>query len=429
MALSFSEGSIGGDIESISLNQLENFYGDRLSDKLPVEVEDLTKEPQGSNGFAIAPENSATGNALLLINPHTSFYFRAEVHMVSEEGLNAYGAVTWGQFFIYQGFSDKAGWMHTSSRADVIDEYLETVVEKEDGFYYAYGDEERKFTATTLSLPYKDGDEMAEKQVTVYHSHHGPVIREADGKWVAVRLMNEPMKALSQSYLRTKASGHDEYYESGRTKTNSSNNTVYADAQGNIAYYHGNFHPKRDLSFDFTKPVDGSNPATEWQGLHPMEEQIIVVNPENGWLMNTNNWPFSAAGEFSPKKEDYPLYMSNNRENHRGLHAIKVLEGKKDFTIDSLIAAAYDSYLPAFEELIPPLVAAYDATADSNPLKASVAEQIEVLRGWGYRYSATSVPTSLAVYWGEELMRQSMAESQRRCIYVYDYLTGETTAD
>lgn len=429
MALSFSEGSIGGDIESVSLNQLENFYGQRLTNKLPIEVEDLTKEPQGSNGFAIAPANSATGNALLLINPHTSFYFRAEVHMVSEEGLNTYGAVTWGQFFVYQGFSDKAGWMHTSSRADVIDEYLETVIEKDDGFYYQYGNEQRRFKETTLSLPYKDGDGMAEKVVTVYHSHHGPVIRDEDGKWVAVRLMNEPMKALTQSFLRTKANGHKEYYESGRTKTNSSNNTVYADAQGNIAYYHGNFHPKRDTSLDFTKPLDGSNPATEWQGLHPLEEQIIVVNPENGWLLNTNNWPFSAAGAFSPKKEDYPVYMSNNRENHRGIHAARVLEGKKDFTLDSLIAAAYDSYLPAFEELIPPLLAAYDSTDDTDPIKTSVGEQIEVLREWDYRFSGTSIETSLAIYWGEELMRQSMAESKRRNIYIYDYMISETTAE
>jgi len=429
MALSFSEGSIGGDIESVSLNSLENFYGERLSDRLGVETEDLTSEPQGSNGFAIAPNNSATGNALLLINPHTSFYFRAEVHMVSEEGLNAYGRVTWGQFFVYQGFSDKAGWMHTSSHADVIDEYLETVVEQEDGYYYKYGDELRPFKATTLNLPYKDGDTLATKEVTVFHNHHGPVIREADGKWVTVRLMNEPMKALSQSFLRTKANGHSEYYESGRTKTNSSNNTVYADAQGNIAYYHGNFHPRRDLSYDYTKPVDGSNPATDWQGLHPLEEQIILLNPENGWLMNTNNWPFSAAGEFSPKKEDYPVYMSNNRENHRGIHAIRVLEDKKDFTLESLLEAAYDSYLPAFAELIPTLVEAYDNAADANPLKAGVSDQIEVLRGWDYRYSETSVPTSLAVFWGEELMRQSMPESRRLGIYIYDYMAQETSVD
>ena len=77
--------------------------------------------------MAIAPSNTADHHALLLINPHTSFFFRSEAQMVSDEGLNAYGALTWGQFFIYQGFNERAGWMHTSSGVDNIDEYRETV--------------------------------------------------------------------------------------------------------------------------------------------------------------------------------------------------------------------------------------------------------------------------------------------------------------
>jgi acyl-homoserine-lactone acylase len=319
--------------------------------------------------------------------------------------------------------------MHTSSRADVIDQYLETVVETEDGYYYKYGDELLPFKTTKLSLPYKDGDTLASKEVTVFHSHHGPVIRETDGKWVSVRLMNEPMKALSQSYLRTKASGHAEYYETGRIKTNSSNNTVYADAQGNIAYYHGNFHPRRDLNYDYTKPVDGSDPATEWQGLHPLEEQIILTNPANGWLMNTNNWPFSAAGEFSPRKDDYPVYMSDNRENYRGIHAIKVLEDKKDFTLESLHEAAYDSYLPAFADLIPALLDAYDSFASDHWYKTKLEEQVAALRDWDYRYSEASIPTSLAVTWGQVLMLQSMGKARLQGMDIYEYMIGSTTAD
>src|SRR5204863_2458148 len=87
-------------------------------------------EPKGSNGFAIAPSNSSSKHALLWINPHTSFFFRAEAQATSDEGLNAYGAITWGQFFVYQGWNEHAGWMHTSSGVDNIDEYLETVTQK-----------------------------------------------------------------------------------------------------------------------------------------------------------------------------------------------------------------------------------------------------------------------------------------------------------
>ena len=132
MALTFSEGSIGGDIEKVNLGQLEAFYGGGQA-KAPAEEPDADfVEPSGSNGVAIAPANTAAGRALLLINPHTSFFFRAEAQMVSEEGLNAYGALTWGQFFIYQGFNDRTGWMHTSSSVDAVDEYAETDSRKGD---------------------------------------------------------------------------------------------------------------------------------------------------------------------------------------------------------------------------------------------------------------------------------------------------------
>jgi acyl-homoserine lactone acylase PvdQ len=236
-------------------------------------------------------------------------------------------------------------------------------------------------------------------------------VREANGKWVSVRLMQENIKALEQSYLRTKARNYKAYRETMELKANSSNNTIFADADGDIAYFHGNFIPKRDTSFDWTKPVDGSNPATEWRGILSIDETPRLLNPKSGWLYNVNNWPWSAAGASSPKKEDYPVYVERGGESARGLHAIRVLENKKDFTLESLIAAAYDSYLPWFEKTLPALIKAWDETPASNPLKAKLAEQIALLRQWDLRWSATSVPTSLAVFWGEEVRRQLGARS------------------
>jgi acyl-homoserine lactone acylase PvdQ len=419
MALTFSEGSIGGDIEKINLGQLEAFYGKgpktepsrassafapaRRGDR-PVDEAPQFVEPTGSNGAAIAPSNTIGRHPLLLINPHTSFFFRAEAQMTSEEGLNAYGALTWGQFFIYQGFNDRAGWMHTSSGVDNVDEYLETVTKNGDGFSYRYGAGERPLKAARITVPYKTATGVAQKEFTVYRTHHGPVVREVDGKWVSVRLMQEPLKALTQSYTRTKARNYKAFRQTMELHTNSSNNTIYADADGTIAYFHSNFIPKRDTRFDWTRPVDGSDPATEWKGVLSIDETPGLLNPASGWLYNTNNWPWSAAGPSSPKKSDYPAYVDRgSEESPRGLHAIRVLENRKDFTLDSLIAAAFDSYLPAFDTLLPPLLKAYDETPATNPLKAKVSEQIALLRGWDHRWSVTSTPTSLAVYWGERI--------------------------
>jgi acyl-homoserine-lactone acylase len=403
MALSFTEGSIGGDIEKVNLNQLQAFYG-----KTPVQVGavQVEKEPSGSNGAAIAPANTASHHALLLINPHTSFFFRSELQMVSEEGLNAYGASTWGQFFIYQGFNEHTGWMHTSSGVDAVDEYLETVLKKGDEWTYSYGGRTRPVTSGEIVVPYKSGSGMAERRFTVYRTHHGPIVREANGKWLAIRLMQEPIKALMQSYLRTKATDYKTYLETMELKANSSNNTIFADSQGDIAYFHGNYIPRRDPGFDWTKPVDGSNPATEWKGLLSLQETPHLLNPPSGWLYNSNNWPWSGAGESSLRKEDYPAYVESGGESARGLHAIRVLKDKKDFTLDSLITAAYDSYLTWFEKPLPALVKAWDDAPESNPIKAKVAEQIALLRKWDLRWAVDSVPTSLAVFWGEDVRRR-----------------------
>jgi acyl-homoserine-lactone acylase len=429
MALSFSEGSIGGDIESISLRDLDALYGQRAPGKTSAaSPEPVVREPKGSNGFAIAPSRSASGHALLLINPHTTFYFRPEVHVISEQGLNAYGAVTWGQFFVYQGFSDRAGWMHTSGGADVIDEYMETVINKSTGVHYKYGDGARAFITKKITVPYKQGGALAEKTFTAYYSHHGPIVREAGGKWISVRLMQEPIKALTQSYLRTKAKNYAELYRAMELRTNSSNNTVYADADGNIAYFHGNFVPIRDPKFDWTNPVDGSDPATEWKGLHPINETITLFNPPSGWIQNTNNGPFSAAGPYSPRAHDYPAYMSVNPENPRGINAVRVLSRQTDFTLDRLIAAAYDPTLSAFEKLIPALLKAYEETPPGDVLKTRLADPIAMLRGWDFKCSVRSVPTSLACFWGQDLLIRVGDAAKKKGVSFYDFIANETTA-
>jgi acyl-homoserine-lactone acylase len=414
MALSFTEGSIGGDIERVNLNQLQAFYGkdaDRQAfhrapgNRTPYADESQPAEPGGSNGMAIAPSNTTARHALLLINPHTSFFFRAELQMVSGQGMNAYGAVTWGQFFIYQGFNERTGWMHTSSGVDAVDEYLETVQKKGEGYFYKYGNEERPLAASQIAVPYRAGDALAERKFTVYRTHHGPIVREANGKWISIRLMQEPVKALEQSYTRTKTKDYKSFRQTMELKANSSNNTVFADADGDIAYFHGNFIPKRDTSFDWTKPVDGSNPATEWHGLHTVDETPHLLNPKSGWLYNTNNWPWSAAGPSSPKKEDYPAYVESGGESARGLHAIRVLRDTRDFTLESLIAAAFDSYLTWFEKPIPALINAWEQTTNAT-IKAKLAPQIALLRAWDLRWAVNSVPTSLAIFWGEDVRRR-----------------------
>jgi acyl-homoserine-lactone acylase len=429
MALSFSEGSIGGDIEDVSLNQLEAFYGHNPQALARVAPPSSWQEPTGSNGIAIAPKLSADGHALLLINPHTSFFFRSELQITSDAGLDAYGAVTWGQFFIYQGFNHHIGWMHTSTGLDAVDEFAETIVRKDGQLFYRYGKELRPVTTRTINVPYraKDGS-MATRNFTVYATHHGPVVREKDGKWIATALMNKPMEALEQSWLRTRASDYASYMKVAELKANSSNNTIFADDKGEIAYLHPQFIPKRDDRFDYTKPVDGSNPATDGQGLLPLDAAPHLLNPPNDWIMNTNDWPYSAAGPYSPKRADYPRYMDTFGENPRGIHATRLLTGARGVSMASLITMAFDSYLPAFARQLPILIADYDALPANDPLRPRLKGQIAMLHDWDYRWGIASMPTSLAVFWGDILWDEVNKADTSEGLSIYDVMAEKAGA-
>lgn len=425
MPLYFFEGSIGGDIESIPTRALQQFY-DSATTIAYEPVNAVPNEPQGSNGFAISGKLTESGKAMLLINPHTSFFFRGEVHVASEEGLNVYGAVTWGQFFVYQGFNEHNGWMHTSSYTDVMDEFVETVVEKDGNRFYKYGEELRPVIQKEVTLSYTEGDSLKQKSFTVFRTHHGPVTHLTNGKWTATAMNWSPAKALEQSFLRTKTTSYDEFLKVMDLRTNSSNNTVYADADGTIAFHQGNFIPKRDVQFDYSKPVDGSNPATDWRGLHEVTEEIQLVNPPNGWIQNCNSTPFTAALEFSPKKENYPYYMATEPENFRGIHAQRVLTGRSGYTLDKLIETAYDPYLPAFEKLIPGLIDAFDK---SGKKYAALKPAIDTLRIWNKKVSKTSVGMSLAHFYISTYMQKGERDPELELIDVINYFGTGSPAE
>ncbi len=435
MALSFSEGSIGGDVERVSIKELEAFYGNRPRPMAMNEVsnpEDPLRfqEPKGSNGMAIAPANTANHHALLLINPHTSFFFRSELQLTSDSGLNAYGAATWGQFFIYQGFNEHAGWMHTTSGVDSVDEFAETIVRKTGKLYYRYGDTERPLKTSVIRIPFASPTGASGvRAFTVYHSHHGPIVRQSGDTWIAFALMNKPVEALSQSFLRTKAVNYAAFRKVSELAANSSNNTLFADAEGTIAYMHPQFIPRRNDRFDYTQPVDGADPATDWAGVHPASEAPQLVNPATGWVYNTNDWPWSAAGPDSPKREAFPRYMDTAGPNPRGAHATQVLSASKAFTPETLVAAAYDPYMPAFGELIPALVGAYNITPGADPVKVRLADQIALLKGWDDRWSLDSTATSLAVFWGEALWAKAAPAAKAAGISVYEAMAHRTTPD
>ncbi|MDO9261801.1 MAG: penicillin acylase family protein [Flavobacteriaceae bacterium] len=400
--LMWTDGSIGAiSTAGISLNELKNFYTNKEEETL-AQLTFKEENYNGSNGFAFSPKITASGNAILYINPHVTFYFRPEVHMISEEGLNAYGAVTWGQPFVYQGFNEHCGWMHTSSQADISDAYIEKLSQKNNQWVYEYEGKLRPVTIKNITIKYKKDNQLASKTFKTFFTHHGPIMAKRDGQYLSLRHNNRDMNGFIQSWLRTKAASFADFKKTMELGANPSNNTVYADSEGNIAYWHGNFLPRRNPNYDWSKPVDGSIKATEWQGFHPVSESVHLYNPENGWLQNCNATPFTVAGKFSPKKTDYANYLAPDGENFRGLNAVRVLDEEKIYTLDKVIKAGYDTRLTAFELLIPALINAFEKNqTNSYP---ELTEPIKILKNWDKRVGENSVATTLAIEWGEKLM-------------------------
>jgi acyl-homoserine lactone acylase PvdQ len=399
--LLWTDGSIGAiNTADLTTRDLRELYGDQSTTFIP-NLKPVDHQT-GSNGFAIAPSRSASGNALLYINPHTTFYFRPEVQVNSEEGLHVYGAVTWGQFFIYQGFNEHCGWMHTSANVDVADTYEEKITQKGKAYFYEYNKAQRPVKEKKIRIRYLKEGALQTKEFNTYFTHHGPVMAKRNGKWISLRSYNRSAISLKQSWLRTKAKGFEEYKKVMDLKANTSNSTVFADNKGNIALWHGNFIPVRDRNLNWSKAVDGSTSATEWKGLHKVEETVHIYNPPNGWIQNCNSTPFTGAGLYSPKPENFPRYMAPDGENFRGVNAVRVLEREKQYTIDKLIAAGYDRTLSAFEVLVPALLTAFEKNL-SDTAYVSLAEPIAILKAWDYQSGASSVATTLAVEWAQKL--------------------------
>jgi acyl-homoserine lactone acylase PvdQ len=387
--LLWTDGSIGAiSTGDVTEQETALFYG-LPKQVASVKYQNPDEKLTGSNGFAVGPSLSKSGNSLFYINPHVTFYFRPEVHVVSEEGLSVYGAVTWGQFFIYQGFNPYNGWMHTSSEVDVADAYIETTRDNQGTMEYQLDGKWIPFKTKWITL--------GSRKIKTYFNHRGPVLAARNGHWISVRSYNRARKSLIQSWLRTKTTGFDSFKQVMEMRANTSNNTVYADNKGNIAYWHGNYVPRRDGAQDWGVPQDGSSSKNDWRGLHRLDEIVHSYNPASGWIQTCNSTPFTVSGISSPKRADYPVYMAPDGENFRDRNAVRLFSQTGKLDLSGLIELGYDRRLMAFEVLIPSLLKAMAGELDL----LEVAQELKI---WDYTASTSSIAQTIAIRWGQKIM-------------------------
>jgi penicillin amidase len=357
---------------------------------------------EGSNMWAVAPSRSATGHAMLLINPHVGFFGggqRYEAHLNSGEGLDVSGFAILRTPYIRSGHNRFLGWSHTNNYAQTADVYLENFDVPGDPLAYRYADGHRHAVEWTQEIRVKTPKGIEVRQVLLRKTHHGPILGMRDNMGLAVRAAAVEGGAMEQRWAMARARNLREFQAALARTALTGSNTIYADRAGNIYYLHGNAIPRRNTKFDWANPLDGSDPATEWQGLHTLSELPQVLNPKSGWLQNCNSTVFltSAAGD-NPLPANYPAYMAPEPDTPRAQRSRAILDGAARFTFDEWTRLGLDSKVGIAAARVPELVAQYRKWTAADPARAlKLADLVAVLESWDQVARNDSVPTTLFV--------------------------------
>jgi penicillin amidase len=372
-------------------------------------IDNDLKEHTGSNGWVVGPSRSASGYAMLFINPHLPFFGPGQVyegHVHSDEGWNFTGYTRFGFPLPYVGHNENGGWVSTDNAADLTDVYLETFDDPARPLAYKYGKEHRLATERVEEIRVKTPNGIETRKFTMRKTHHGPIVATRDGKMLALRMA----KFESDGWLR-------EWYDMTRATSLAAlkraitplnmlfGNVMYADRQGNTWYLYNGAVPKRDPRFDWTKPVDGSDPATEWQGYHTIDELPQLTNPKTGWMQNCNTTPFLLTSEGNPDPKQFPKYMVQEGDNPRGAISREILASKSTFTFDEWRRLAFDTRVMNADKRLPGLIAALKQREDPQS-----REVYDELVRWNHRSANDSIAMTLFSLWHDRVSRDEKAD-------------------
>jgi acyl-homoserine-lactone acylase len=366
-----------------------------------------------SNVWAIGPTKSATGHAMLFINPHDPFFGFSqfyEGHLHSDEGWDLSGATFFGWPFPHLGHSQYLGWSMTVNYPNIASVYEEAFDDPIHSLAYRYSNGHRTAIEWTDEIKVKTDSGFSTRKFVFRKTHHGPIAAIRDGKPLAVKLAKlEEGGIFDEMYAMGKARSFAEFKKALALLALPYMNTIYADREGNIFYIYGETLARRSTKFDWTKPVDGSNPQTEWQEFHSLDELPQVTNPRSGFLESCNSSPFLVTVGDNPVPANYPPYMvGHDRDNARSQRSRELLSQKDNFTFDEWSQAAFDTRVRAADFEVPLLLADWEALQRSDPARAAKsAAPMEELRNWDHRSATDSVAMTLFIQWHREVHKQA----------------------
>jgi len=357
----------------------------------------------GSNGWVVNPSRTASGHALLFINPHLPFFGSGQVyegHVRSEEGWNFTGYTRFGFPLPYVGHNESVGWVSTDNAADLSDLYAETFDDSTRSLAYRYGNGHRLATEWVDTIRVKTGSGVASREIRFRKTHHGPIVGARDGKPLAIKMAKLDADGwLAEWYAMTRARNLSQFKAAMRPLAMLFGNAMYADQDGNTFYLYNGAVPRRDPSFDWQNPVDGSDPRTEWRGFHSMDELPQLTNPPSGWMQNCNGTPFLLADRGNPDSTRFPKYMVQEGDTRRAMISRRILAETERWSFDQWTRAAFDTRVIASDSTLPTLFRAFDRLSEGDPVRTRLAPAIDELRRWDHRADTLSVATTLFNAW------------------------------
>jgi len=360
----------------------------------------LSERDNGSNAFAIAPAKSASGHAMLFINPHQPFFGLNqfyEAHLKSEEGLNFSGFGKFGLPLPYIGHNASLGWTVTNNYPDIQDVYAETFDDPKNPLAYRYGKAHRTAVAWTSTVKVKTAAGVETRMLRFRKTHHGPVIVVHDGKALTVRLARiEEGGWFEQVYDMLRAQTLDRFKRAVSRLAMAYHNITYADRNGNIFYLYSGAIPRRSAEKDWTKPVDGSDPATEWRGYFQLNDLPQITNPAAGFTQNCNSSPFVTTSA-NPERSPLPAYATSAEiDTPRAKTARRLLFNTRPLTFEALSALAFDTTVGEAADEVPRIVSEWQKLRGTDNARAErLREAVEAIRDWDRVSSNESTPMTL----------------------------------
>lgn len=364
----------------------------------------------GSNGWAIAPTRTKSGHAMLFVNPHLPWFGFSqmhEAHLVSDEGWAFSGATMFGNCVPTLGHNEHLGWTFTVNEPDIADVWRVTFDDPANPLRYRYGDGYREATEWTSTIKVRSGKDSWNREVKLRKTHFGPIVAKEDNQhFLAARISGLDSMMLRQQLELVKAKNFDQFKQGLGQQQFPIMNVIYADQTGNIFHLYNGMVPRRDPQFDWSKPVDGSDPRTEWNGIHSLDEMPQLLNPQDGYVQNCNSSPFTTCVTGNCDAAKYPPYMVEDRDddNRRAKISRQLLGEMKSVTFEQVEQAAFDTTVYWAQDRLPSFGRRFEELRKTDAeLAAQVEPYLRHLLDWDCRISAGSTQATLCEAWYEEL--------------------------